>query len=364
MTTQLWVQGKPFQRCVVQVVSNYVCFRPLCILPCIDKFSIIYMSLGCTSLPLDLRWPFGKGTTSKLKSLEIRIRNQCVSSCRRLAPLWFVEEHKLRADIPKRGCFVRKLCREIVTFRIRRASVTTFSKCGTCCFLNESLAMIFHPVPANRIAFPMCAAHHQIFKIVRSQQLMPLKSLDASWCKDDMIDMAILAMTSRHSVSLLGKSVSMGLSAASCSNSVRSSRRFYFYRRLRMHLLPAKVVQQMTAALQCHNSCTYSSLQVKWSLALSALSRYTVQDNVCRPVHLISETCNPLLTFLFMEDVKVSVCQNVKSFPVPLHFRTSKEGPETIKFKLCIAALARESPADLLDSKLRLVMTSGKWSTS
>ena len=48
MTTQLWVQGKPFQRCVVQVVSNCVWFRPLCILPCIDKFSIIYMSLGCT----------------------------------------------------------------------------------------------------------------------------------------------------------------------------------------------------------------------------------------------------------------------------------------------------------------------------
>ena len=315
------------------------------------------------SLPPYPRGPFGKGKTSELKSLEIRIRNQCVSSCTRLSPLRFVEEHKLRADIPRRGCFVRKLCREIVTFRIRRALVTTFSKCGTCCFLNESLAMIFHPVPANRIAFPMCAAHHQIFKIVRSQQLTPLKSLDASWCKDDMIDMAILAMTSRHSVSLLGKSVSMGLSAAWCSNSVRSFRRFYFYRRLRMHLLPAKVVQQMTAALQCHNSCTYSSVQVKCSLTLSAFSRYMVQDNVCRPVHLVSETCNPLLTFLF-QDVKVSVCQNVKSFPVPLHFRTSKEFPETKQFKLCIAALARESPADLLDSKLRLVMTSGKWSTS
>jgi len=65
-----------------------------------------------------------------------------------------------------------------------------------------------------------------------------------------------------------------------------------------------------------------------------------------------------------MEDVKVSVCQNVKSFPVPLHFCTSKDGPETIKFKLCIAALACESPAALLDSKLRLVVTSGKESTS
>ena len=322
------------------------------------------MHIQSISLPPYLGGPFGKGKTSELKSLEIRIRNQCVSSCTRLSPLRFVEEHKLRADIPRRGCFVRKLCREIVTFRIRRALVTTFSKCGTCCFLNESLAMIFHPVPANRIAFPMCAAHHQIFKIVRSQQLTPLKSLDASWCKDDMIDMAILAMTSRHSVSLLGKSVSMGLSAAWCSNSVRSFRRFYFYRRLRVHLLPAKVVQQMTAALQCHNSCTYSSVQVKGSLALSALSRYTIQDHVCRPVHLISETCNPLLTFLFMEDVKVSVCQNVKSFPVPLHFCTSKDGPETIKFKLCIAALACESPAALLDSKLRLVVTSGKESTS
>ena len=172
-----------------------------------------------------------------------------------------------------------------------------------------------------------------------------------------MIDMAILAMTSRHSVSLLGKSVSMGLIAASCSNSVRSSRRFYFYRRLRMHLLPAKVVQQMTAALQCHNTCSYSSVQVKGSLALSVLSRYMVQDNVCRPVHLVSETCNPLLTFLF-QDVKVSVCQNVKSCPVPLHFCNSK-GPEARR-KLCIAALACESPAALLDSKLRLVMTSGK----
>ena len=249
---------------------------------------------------------------------------------------------------------------EVVTFRVRRALVTAFSKGGACCFLNESSAMIFHPVPANRIAFPMCAAHHQIFKIVRSQQLTPLKSLDASWCKDDMIDMAILAMTSRHSVSLLGKSVSMGLSAAWCSNSVGSFRRFYFHRRLRMHLLPAKIIQKMTVALQSHNTCTYSSLQVKWSLALSALSRYTVQDNVCRPVHLVSETCNPLLTFLFMEDVKVSVCQTVKSFPVPLHFRTSKEGPETKQFKLCIAALARESPAALLDSKLHLVVTSGK----
>ena len=180
------------------------------------------------------------------------------------------------------------------------------------------------------------------------------------WCKDDMIDMAILAMTSGHSVSLLGKSASMGFIAAWCSHSVRSSGRFYFYRRLRMHLLPAKVVQKMTAALQCHNTCGYSSVQVKCSLTLSALSRYTVQDNVCRPVHLISETCNPLLTFLFMQDVKVSVCQNVKSFPVPLYFRTSKEGPETRQFKPCTAALAPEFPAVLLDSKLRLVMTSGK----
>ena len=48
MTTQLWVQGKSFQRCVVQVVSNCIWFQPLCILPCIDRFSIIYMSLGCT----------------------------------------------------------------------------------------------------------------------------------------------------------------------------------------------------------------------------------------------------------------------------------------------------------------------------
>ena len=127
-----------------------------------------------------------------------------------------------------------------------------------------------------------------------------------------------------------------------------------------MHLLPAKVVQKMTGALQCHNTCSYSSVQVKCSLTLSALSRYTVQDNVCRPVHLISETCNPLLTFLFMQDVRVSACQNVKSFCVPLYFRTSKEGPETRQFKLCSAALAPESPAAVLDSKLHLVMTSGK----
>ena len=187
-----------------------------------------------------------------------------------------------------------------------------------------------------------------------------LKSLDASWCKDDMIDMAILAMASRHSVSLHGKSASIGLIAAWCSNIVRSSRRFYFYRRLHMHLLPAKVVQKMTAALQCHNTCSYSSVQVKCSLTLSALSRYSVQDNLCRPVRLISETCSPLLTFLFMQDAKVSVCPNVKSFPVPLHSCTSKQGPETRQFKLCSAALAPESPAALFDSKLRLVMTSGK----
>ena len=48
MTTQLWLQRRSFQRCVVQVVSNCVWFRPLCILPFINKFSIIYMSLGCT----------------------------------------------------------------------------------------------------------------------------------------------------------------------------------------------------------------------------------------------------------------------------------------------------------------------------
>ena len=249
---------------------------------------------------------------------------------------------------------------------------------GSCYF--SSSACFSHSIQQGRSLllperifsndFPSCTCKQDSFSYVcctpsnlqdcQMSATKPLKSLDASWCKDDMIDMAILAMTSRHSVSLLGKSVSMGLSAAWCSNSVGSFRRFYFYRRLRMHLLPAKIIQKMTVALQSHNTCTYSSLQVKWSLALSALSRYTVQDNVCRPVHLVSETCNPLLTFLFMEDVKVSVCQNVKSFPVPLHFRTSKEGPETKLFKLCIAALARESPAALLDSKLHLVVTSGK----
>ena len=122
--------------------------------------------------------------------------------------------------MPRRGCFVPKLCREIVTFRVRRALVTTFSKGGACCFLNESLAMIFHPVHANRTAFPMCAAHHQIFRVVRCQQLTSLKSLDAPWCKDDIMDMAILAVTSRNIVSLLGKSASMGLIAAWCYNSV------------------------------------------------------------------------------------------------------------------------------------------------
>ena len=66
-----------------------------------------------------------------------------------------------------------------MAFRVRRALVTTFSNGGACCFPNESLAMIFHPVSANRIAFPMCDAHHQIFRIVRCQKLTPLKSLDA-----------------------------------------------------------------------------------------------------------------------------------------------------------------------------------------